>query len=375
MKTFYQELQKHHWHDQIASIQKKNEKDVRRALDAEYRGLEEFKALISPAAEPFLEEMAQRSMELTRKRFGRTIQLYIPLYLSNFCTNSCIYCGFSCSNTVERKVLSIEEVDLEVAAIKKMGYDHILLVSGEAPGQVNSVYFEEVLARIRNDFSQLAMEVQPLEQHEYEQLIDCGLSFVCIYQETYNQHNYGSYHPQGPKADFRYRLETPDRLGRARIHKIGLACLLGLEDWRTDSLFTAMHLDYLEKMYWRTRFSVSLPRLRPHDGQFRPRHVVGDRSMVQLICAWRLFSPEVEISISTRESSRFRDNILRLGVTSFSAGSSTKPGGYANPGDELQQFSVDDNRSPKEIADMIRQRGYEPVWKDWDKNIHPPITR
>ena len=370
MKTFYDELLNHNWHDLKASIHRKSEKDVRRALDAEQCGLEGFKALISPAAVPFLEEMAQRSMELTRKRFGKTIQLYIPLYLSNYCANSCVYCGFSCSNTVERKILSLAEVQNEVAAIKKMGYDHILLVSGEAPGKANAGYFQEVLAMIRDDFSQLAMEVQPLEQHEYEQLIDRGLSFVCLYQETYNQHNYGKYHPQGPKADFKYRLETPDRLGRAKIHKIGLACLLGLEDWRTDSLFTAIHLNYLEKTYWQTRFSVSLPRLRPHEGHFQPKHVVGDRNMVQLICAWRLFSPEVEISISTRESRRFRDNILRLGVTSFSAGSSTKPGGYANPGDELQQFSVDDNRSPREIANMIRQQGYEPVWKDWDKCIH-----
>lgn len=374
MKTFYDELQKFDWQDLAASVWTKNDEDVKRALDAEKCGLEEFKALLSPAAEPFLEEMAQRSMDLTQKRFGKTIQLYIPLYLSNYCTNSCVYCGFSCGNTVERKILSLEEVELEVAAIKKMGYDHILLVSGEAPGRVNATYLERVLAGIRNDFSQLAMEVQPLEQHEYEQLIDGGLSFVCIYQETYNQQNYGSYHPKGPKADFRYRLETPDRLGMAKIHKIGLACLLGLEDWRTDSLFTAMHLNYLEKMYWRTRFSVSLPRLRPHEGQFQPQHLVGDKNMVQLICAWRLFSPEVEISISTRESSRFRDNILRLGVTSFSAGSSTRPGGYANPGDDLQQFSVDDNRSPREIADMICQQGYEPVWKDWDKSIHQSIT-
>ncbi len=373
MTTFFQEIESQNWEETTQSIMCKTAEDVKRALKKERCGLEDFKALISPAAAPFLEVMAQRSMELTQQRFGKTIQLYIPLYLSNYCTNSCIYCGFNCRNTLDRKVLSLEEIREEVKVIKGMGYEHILLVSGEAPSVVSSTYFHSVLSMLKDDFSQLAMEVQPLEQHEYERLIEEGLNFVCIYQETYRQENYGHYHPRGPKADFRYRLETPDRLGRAKIHKIGLACLLGLEDWRTDSLFTAKHLAYLEKKYWRTRYSISLPRLRPHEGGFSPQHIINDREMVQLICAWRLFSPEVEISISTRESSGFRDNVLRLGATSFSAGSSTSPGGYAQPDKELQQFSIDDDRSPGEVAEMIRRQGYEPVWKDWDKSMQSVI--
>jgi len=369
MTTFFHEIEKQNWAEIKGSVWNKTSQDVKQALAKERCSLEDFKSLISPAAAPFLEMMAQRSMELTQQRFGKTIQLYIPLYLSNYCTNSCIYCGFNCRNTIDRKALILEEIEEEVQVIKKMGYEHILLVSGEAPAIISSAYFHSVLSMLKNDFSQLAMEVQPLEQHEYEQLIEEGLNFICIYQETYRKDNYGHYHPKGPKADFRYRLETPDRLGRARIHKIGLACLLGLEDWRTDSLFTAMHLAYLEKKYWRTRYSISLPRLRPHAGGFSPQHIINDREMVQLICAWRLFSPEVEISISTRESRVFRDNVLRLGATSFSAGSSTSPGGYAKPDGELQQFAVDDDRSPSEIAEMIRAQGYEPVWKDWDQSI------
>ncbi|WP_136799708.1 2-iminoacetate synthase ThiH [Desulfosediminicola ganghwensis] len=364
--SFYDELIRHDWQATSDSIVAKTESDVRGALAKERLGLDDFKALISPAAAPFLEEMAQRSMQLTQKRFGKTIQLYIPLYLSNYCTNGCVYCGFNCKTAIGRKKLNMEEIRQEIEAIKKLGYSHILLVSGEAPQVADADYFLKVLREIGDDFSQLAIEVQPLQQHEYEKLAAAGLNFVCIYQETYNREKYGEYHPFGSKADFRYRLETPDRLGRARIHKIGLACLLGLEDWRTDSFFTAMHLHYLEKTYWRTRYSISLPRLQPHAGGYEANHPINDRQMVQLICAYRLFAPEMEISISTREGRRFRDNVVRLGATSFSAGSSTEPGGYANPGGELEQFTIDDDRSPAEVAEMIRAQGYEPVWKDWD---------
>jgi len=365
--SFYEELIRHDWQATSESIVAKTAGDVQSALEKERLELEDFKALISPAATPFLEDMARRSMQLTQKRFGRTIQLYIPLYLSNYCTNGCVYCGFNCKTAMARKKLNMQEIREEVRAIKKLGYSHILLVSGEAPQVADADYFLEVLQAIGEDFSQLAIEVQPLEQREYEKLIAAGLNFVCIYQETYNRHKYGEYHPFGSKADFRYRLETPDRLGRARIHKIGLACLLGLEEWRTDSFFTAMHMHYLEKTYWRTRYSISLPRLQPHAGGYGANHPISDRQMVQLICAYRLFAPEVEISISTREGRKFRDNVIRLGATSFSAGSSTEPGGYAKSSGELEQFTVDDNRSPAEIAEMIRSQGYEPVWKDWDR--------
>lgn len=365
--SFYNELIRHDWQAATDSISGKTTDDVERALVAERLDLEDFKALISPAAAPFLEKMAQRSMQLTQKRFGKTIQLYLPLYLSNYCTNGCVYCGFNCKTAMARKKLTMEEIREEVAAIKKLGYSHILLVSGEAPGVADANYFLDVLQEIGRDFSQLAIEVQPLAQQEYEKLIAAGLNFVCIYQETYNRRNYGDYHPFGSKADFRYRLETPDRLGRAGIHKIGLACLLGLEDWRTDSYFTAMHMHYLEKTYWRTRYSISLPRLQPHAGGYQAQHPISDRQLVQLICAYRLFAPEVEISISTREGRKFRDNVVRLGATSFSAGSSTEPGGYARQNGELEQFAVDDNRSPAEVAEMLRSQGYEPVWKDWDR--------
>lgn len=364
--TFYNEINNHSWDSIKNEISIKTEHDVRIALDKEHLDIDDFKALISPAALPFIEEMAQKSKILTEKRFGKTIQLYIPLYLSNYCANNCVYCGFSCKNNIKRKVLTMDEIAEEIEVIKSYGYRHILLVSGEHKGMADVEYFKEVIEFLRKDFSQIALEIQPLEQSEYERLQEAGLNYVCVYQETYNKDTYPSYHPKGKKADYRYRLETGDRLGKAHIHKFGLGCLLGLEDWRTDSVYTAMHLRYLEKQYWRTKYSISLPRLRPSESGFQPNSPISDKEMVQLICAYRLFDNEVEISISTRENRKFRDNVIQFGATSFSAGSSTEPGGYAHQDRELEQFAIDDNRTPEEVVQMIKDKGYEPVWKDWD---------
>lgn len=364
--SFYDQLTRYNWDEITASIQEKTAQDVIDALQRPHRTPEDFKALISPAATPYLEEMARLSNRLTLERFGHTIQLYIPLYLSNHCTNFCVYCGFNHDNKISRKKLSLDEVQAETRVITDWGFKHILLVSGESPVMTGAAYYEEIIRSIRDRFSQIAIEVQPLSREEYSRLAAAGLSFVCIYQETYNQARYPLYHPKGRKADFRYRLETPDRAGAAGVQKIGIGALLGLEDWRTDAFFTALHLKYLEKTYWRSKYSISLPRLRPHAGAFVPNDPINDREMVQLICAWRLFDQEVEISLSTRESSRFRDHVMHLGVTSMSAGSSTEPGGYVTPHRELEQFAINDDRTPREMVAAIRAQGYEPVWKDWD---------
>jgi 2-iminoacetate synthase len=210
------------------------------------------------------------------------------------------------------------------------------------------------------------MEVQPLDVEDYSTLTCYGLNTVLVYQETYHKEDYRKHHPKGKKSNFRYRLETPDRLGQAGIHKMGLGVLIGLEDWRTDSFFTALHLNYLEKRYWQSKYSLSFPRLRPFSGGLEPKVEMNDRELVQLICAYRLFNEEVELSISTRESANFRNNIIKLGVTSMSAGSKTNPGGYSVAPESLEQFEISDERSPKEMANVIREQGYEPVWKDWD---------
>ncbi len=359
----------HPWDDVKASIYAKTAADVAHALATPRRTLEDFKALISPAAAPYLEPMAQLSHRLTRKRFGNTVQLYVPLYLSNECQNICTYCGFSLDNKIRRRTLSSVEMLQEAAVLKGWGYDHVLLVTGEASQTVGVDYLEKALRTLRPHFAHLSMEVQPLDQEDYERLMPEGLNTVLVYQETYHQDDYKKHHPKGKKSNFHYRLDTPDRLGRAGIHKMGLGVLIGLEDWRTDCFYTALHLDYLERTYWQTKYSLSFPRLRPAAGQLPPKVEMSDRELVQLICAYRLLNEEVELSISTRESPAFRDHVVKLGITSISAGSKTNPGGYVVAPESLEQFEISDERSPADIAAMLRRQGYEPVWKDWDATL------
>ncbi|HEV7229947.1 MAG TPA: 2-iminoacetate synthase ThiH [Bacteroidia bacterium] len=375
MNTFRPVFQQHPWAESKDSIYSKTSADVRRALQKERPDLDDFKALISPAAAPYLEEMARRSQELTIKRFGRTLQMYAPLYLSNECQNICTYCAFSLDNPILRKTLTDAELIAEAIALKKWGYDHVLLVTGES-SHVGLEYMKNAIRVLRPYFSHISIEVQPLGQEEYEALAQEGLSAVLVYQETYREETYKTHHPKGKKSNFYYRLETPDRIGAARIHKIGLGSLIGLEDWRTDSFFCALHLQYLEKTYWETRYSLSFPRLRPIETEKGGQHskqefasFMNDRELVQLICAFRLFRPELELSLSTRESEKFRNHIIALGITSLSAGSKTNPGGYASEAESLEQFEISDERSPAEIEQMITQAGYEAVWKDWDRGL------
>lgn len=365
-KTLFQNT---NWDETKASIYTKTATDVRRALSSQKRNLEDFKALISPAAEPFLEEMARISNQLTQKRFGKTIQLYTPMYLSNECNNICTYCGFSFDNKIRRKTLTDTEILQEVAFLKEKGFNHILLVTGEANQSVHMTYFKHVMELIRNEFANISIEVQPLDTNEYEELHEVGVYSVLVYQETYHQDVYKAYHPKGKKSNFNYRLETPERCGDAGIHKIGLGVLLGLEDWRTDSFFCAMHLDYLQRKYWKTKYSISFPRMRPAEGIIEPNVIVGDKELVQLLCAYRLLNEDVELSISTRESEHFRNHVIPLGVTTMSAGSKTNPGGYVVEPESLEQFEISDERSVEEIAHLIRSAGYEAVWKDWDRSF------
>lgn len=366
MNSFNDLFETYSWDDTKASIYAKTATDVERALASPKRTLEDFKALISPAAAPYLEQMATISQQLTQKRFGKVLQMYVPLYLSNECNNICTYCGFSYDNKVKRKTLSAMEIMQEVAALKEMCYDHVLLVTGEDNLNVHVDYFKKVLELIRPYFAHISMEIQPMDVEDYDQLTPYGLNTVLVYQETYNREDYKKHHPKGKKSNFKYRVETPDRLGKAGIHKMGLGVLIGLEDWRTDCFFTALHLNYLEKKYWQSKYSLSFPRLRPFSGGLEPKVEMSDRELVQLICAYRLFNEEVELSISTRESPTFRNNIIKLGITSISAGSKTNPGGYVVAPESLEQFEISDERSPAEIAQLIATQGYEAVWKDWD---------
>lgn len=360
----------HHWDEIKDSIYSKSSDDVRRALDkSNALNLDDLKALISPAAKPFLEEMAQKSMALTQKRFGKTIQMYAPMYLSNECQNICTYCGFSLDIDIPRKTLSDDEIIKEAEIVKSLGFDHILLVTGEANKTVGVEYFAHAITLLKPYFSNISIEVQPLEQDEYEQLKAVGLNAVLVYQETYHQAEYKKHHPKGKKSNFLYRLDTPDRLGKAGVHKIGLGALFGLEDWRTDSFYSALHLDYLEKTYWKSKYSLSFPRLRPCAGGIPLKSEMSDKDLLQLMCAYRIWNQEIELSLSTRESENFRNHAFKFGATSISAGSKTDPGGYANPDVNLEQFEISDERSPAEFVKVLENAGYEPVWKDWDHSL------
>lgn len=358
------------WEEQKKSIYSKTSKDVELALSSKKRNIEDFKALISPAAIPYLEQMAKLSHELTTKRFGKTIQLYAPMYLSNECNNICTYCGFSLDNKVKRKTLSDAEILTEVEFIKAQGFNHILLVTGESNHTVHVPYFINAIKLIRSKFANISIEVQPLETSEYKELHEVGVYSVLVYQETYHKEVYKQYHPKGKKSNFDYRLETPDRVGQSGIHKIGLGILLGLEDWRVDSFFCALHLDHLQKTYWQSKYSISFPRMRPAEGIIEPNVIVTDKELVQLLCAYRLLNEDVELSISTRESENLRNNIIPLGVTSMSAGSKTNPGGYAVEPESLEQFEISDERNVQQISELIKKSGYEPVYKDWDKQFN-----
>lgn len=366
--NYWQQL---NWDNISLQINSKTIYDVELALNAKKPTLENFMSLISPAAAAYLEPLAQRAQQLTRQRFGNIVSLYVPLYLSNLCANDCTYCGFSMSNRVKRKMLNAAEIERECLAIKAMGFEHLLLVTGEHRAKVGMHYFRQHVSTIHKHFSSLVMEVQPLAQQEYAELKTLGLDGVLVYQETYNFTTYSQHHLRGQKKDFYWRLSTPDRLGQSRIDKIGLGVLIGLsKNWRTDCYLLAAHLFYLQKTYWQSCYSLSFPRLRPCTGGIKPASILNESQLVQLICAFRLFAPDVEISLSTRESAFFRDHIIPIAINSVSAGSITQPGGYAdNVRPELKQFEPNDGRTPQQVAQSIKNIGLQPVWKDWDNYL------
>ncbi|MFP1917206.1 2-iminoacetate synthase ThiH [Lonsdalea quercina] len=364
---FYRRWQTLDWDDLRFRLNGKTSADVERALNAVRPDRDDFMALISPAAAGYLEPLAQRAQHLTRQRFGNTVGFYVPLYLSNLCANDCTYCGFSMSNRIKRKILNDDEIQQECRAIRQLGFDQLLLVAGEHQGKVGMDYFRRVLPQIRPHFSALMMEVQPLATEDYAELKALGLDGVMVYQETYHAPTYARHHLRGRKQDFAWRLDTPDRLGAAGIDKIGLGALIGLSDsWRVDCYMVAEHLLDLQQRHWQSRFSLSFPRLRPCAGGIKPASLMDEAQLMQTICAFRLLAPDVELSLSTRESPFFRDHMVPIAINSVSAFSKTQPGGYADNHPELEQFAPHDARRPEAVADAMTRAGLQPVWKDWD---------
>lgn len=340
--------------------------DVEQALLEPHCGLAGLAALLSPSAADYLPDLAARSAQITGQRFGNTIQIYAPLYLSNYCSNRCAYCGFSAENTIERRVLTFDEAVEEAMILHQRGFSHILLVSGEAPAKVDVSYLEKLAGILKDKFAAISIEVQPLETNEYARLFRAGITAVAVYQETYDREVYGQVHLSGKKCDYDYRLAVPGRAAEAGMREVGIGALLGLADWRLELLALGMHLAWLRKHFWRTALTVSFPRLRPAEGDFQPRVEVGERELSQMIFALRIFDHDVGLLLSTREEPRFRDGMVGLGPTRYSAGSCTAPGGYSHPELSGEQFAVGDHRSIQEVCLSIQEKGHDPVRKDWD---------
>lgn len=354
--------------------------DVEAALSVENRTLTHLAALLSPQAKPYLETMAREAQRLTRWHFGRTISLYAPIYISNLCASDCLYCGFAAhsGSREKRTTLRPAEIRRECEALAAQGFQSILLLTGEAPKIVPVEYIAEAVSIAREYFASVNVEIYSLEEDEYRLLNDHGLDGVTLYMETYDLCTYQEVHLRGQKMDYQFRLDAMERAGRAGTRRLGLGVLLGLFNWRYDVIWMAAHARYLQKTCWQSAVSLSFPRLLHTPKRFALQYPVSNADLVQIIVAMRLFLPESTFYLSTRESAEFRDRLIHLGVTSMSAGSSTRPGGYAThrPGEHvgeravLEQFEIEDDRTSEEVVAMIRKAGYDPVWKDFDRAFH-----
>ena len=369
---FSEELKQYDWEETTRQIATKTTADVLRALGKSHCNIEDFMALLSPAAEPYLERMAQLSRKYTEARFGKTMSMFIPLYLTNSCSNSCVYCGFHRENPMERIILTPQQIEDEYRAIKRLGpFENILLVTGENPAKAGVEYLVTAIDIAKPYFSNIKIEVMPLKADDYRTLCHHGMNGVICFQETYNRAHYKDYHPRGMKSIFEWRCDAFDRMGQAGVHSIGMGVLIGLErDWRTDVVMMARHLRYLQKHYWRTRYSINFPRMRPAQNEgFRPNCIMTDRQLAQATFAMRIFDHDVDISYSTREPAFIRDHMATLGVTTMSAESRVNPGGYHTYPQALEQFTVSDGRSAAEICRRLTELGRQPVWKYWDASF------
>lgn len=342
------------------------------------RNLSDFAALLSPAAEAYLEPLCRLSQQITQRHFGKTMRMFAPLYLSNECVNVCKYCGFSRQNKIPRITLDIDMVEKEARLLSKHGFRSILLVAGEHPKYVSNGYVEECVKRLSAFFPSIALELGPLESENYQPLVNAGCEALIVYQETYHEGTYRELHTAGPKKRFHWRMNTAERAYAAGFRRLGIGALFGLYDWHYDALALASHAEHLLKRCWKAQLSISMPRMRPAKGDFEQVEFLEDHNFVQLITALRIFLPHAGITLSTREPARLRDGLIPIGITSMSAGSSTEPGGYSSFDEtsfqqtreqEGEQFHIADERSPKAVAEVLSRLGYEPVWKDFDQTL------
>lgn len=356
-------------------IDRTTPQQIDRILGKEQITVEDFACLLHPDISlDQLEQMAGKAQRMTRQRFGRTILLYAPLYLSNECENGCLYCGFNATNELPRKTLNLGEIEREAKLLHRQGFRHMLLLTGEAPQAADIDYLEEAVRIVKQYCGSVSIEVFPMDQDGYQRMVEAGVDGLTLYQETYDAALYAKLHPYGPKSDFHYRLHAPERAARAGFRRIGIGSLLGLGNCLSDLFYSGLHARYLMRHFWRTQITISFPRLRPATGSFTPRDNVSDKQLTQFICALRLLLPDAGLVLSTRESAQLRDNLLPIGITQMSAGSCTAPGGYGDHSDEGGQFAINDERTPAQIEQLLRSRGYDPVWKDWDTAFLTPVS-
>ncbi len=366
--SFFDELTKYRNFDFDRFLSNVKDGDIARILarvGSERLNPFDFLALLSSAAEKHLEQMAQKAHKLTVQHFGKVILLYTPMYLANYCSNQCVYCSFNTVNSIERMQLSLSEIEQEAKAIASTGLKHLLILTGESRTKSSVEYMKQCVQILKKYFSSISIEVYPLEEHEYRELVQAGVDGLTIYQEVYDENIYRELHLKGPKRNYRYRLDAPERGCRAGLRSVNIGALLGLNDWMTEAFHTALHAHYLQNKYLDTEIGISFPRIRPHIGGFTPRSVISDKHLVQIILATRLFLPRAGITISTRESAEFRDRLIYLGVTKMSAGSSTAVGGHTKKEETPGQFDISDPRNVEQMRTMIYSKGYQPVFKDW----------
>ncbi|HBV98263.1 MAG: thiamine biosynthesis protein ThiH [Peptococcaceae bacterium BICA1-7] len=365
--SYYDLIEKYSSFDFDGFFDRLTDQDIKRIISKNRLGELDYLALISPRAEGHLEEMAGKANRLTMQYYGRVILLFTPLYLANYCVNHCLYCGFQVHNSLERKKLTLSEVEREAEIIASTGLKHILILTGESRRESPVSYISDCVGVLKRYFTSISIEVYPLEEDEYRELNSSGVDGLTMYQEVYDRDSYAFHHPAGPKSNYRYRLEAPERGCRAGMRTVTVGALLGLHNWRTEAFFSGLHAGFLQDSFPDVEVGMSPPRMRPHLGGFEPRVRVSDRNLVQYMLAFRLFMPRGGITVSTRERSDLRDNLIRLGATKMSAGVCTAVGRTA--GDSTAQFEISDRRSVAEMSGAIYSLGYQPVYKDWQMII------
>ena len=365
--SFYRKLQEYKDFDFDGYLKSVTDNDVERILSKENINELEFLSLLSDKASDHLEKMAIKARSISLKNFGSTVLIYTPMYLANFCENKCIYCGYNMENHIKRKKLTLEEVEKEAKAIYDMGIRHILILTGESRAKSPVSYIKDCVNILKKYFSSISIEVYALEEEEYKELVEAGVDGLTIYQEVYNEDVYKTVHIKGPKRDFRYRLEAPERACKAGIRSLGVGALLGLHHVKSEAFFSALQAYYIQQNYPHVELCMSLPRIRPHVGVPIKIHDVEDKDIVQIMLAYKLFLKRAGINITTRERAKFRDNLMPMGITKISAGVSTEVGGHVTENKGEAQFDIADSRSVEEVKAMIKEKGFNPVFKDWQR--------